>query len=265
MGFGRRNAGGAVPPRGPRNGNPMPPPAPESSPLWPQLRRIGVGVALGLTVFFVHHFFLMPQVGHSLARRFEQSPAERVVATSKISTAGRVAGICTPPPEGVGLQPWRRDPLSSSEAMVFGEGLKVERFAKYVTCVLENARPQLCQAGTRTEVATLVKTYLSMRRSGLRSAERTVEQTSRNGDFDAVHRSLAQRPGGGASMESDRDAVRSAVLSLLEPDPMLMLSLRALFHEGLLDAHDFSGFLGLGMPDELAPIFKEPKIAGKAC
>jgi hypothetical protein len=214
----------------------------------------------------VEQAVLLPQLGHSIARRFEQTPGEAAVASSRLSMTSPIAEICPPPPSGVGLPPVGREPLSSSQLMIVGEGQKVERFAKYVSCVLEHARPQLCQAGTRGEVATLVKSYFSMRRSGLRVTKQIVEKTDRNGDFDAVHRGLARRPQSELAPAAANDSeIRSAVLALFQLDSRLMANLRALVREGRLGASDFSGFLGLGMPDELEPEFAEVKVLEKAC
>jgi hypothetical protein len=63
MSFGKRGASPS--PRGPDNG------AAEASPLWRQLRTIGIGVAVGLGIA-AFNFALLPYMGRAQEKRFEQ-------------------------------------------------------------------------------------------------------------------------------------------------------------------------------------------------
>lgn len=176
---------------------------------------------------------------------------------------GPVGETCSPPARqasGIGRG---RDPLSQTEQMIMAEAIVTENFAEHVRCIVNNDRPRFCNRAGRAALASAVDGYLKRRRAAIRIVQQMGGAITTNPvhrEAEATFQALAARPG----VQRMAPAV-PALDSLQDIDRGVVFDLQSLIREGYVTAGDFAGFLGLFMPQELAPHFEGIEVSGKAC
>lgn len=258
MSFGKRGAERGQRTAAPEHGSPAAPPL-----LWGQLRRIFGGVAIGLAVWFGVHVFLMPQVGRSVAQRFEEHPAQRVVKSASTAAEGAITRHCLTPQFGAGLTPRFSDPLTGEQQHIFAEGDSVRRVAAHIVCQMSNERDRFCRPEARSDLVGQVKGYLALRRSGLRTVARYTNMAP--AQLEAIYQEASRQPEHETHRNPNDPRVVAAVVALVAVDKDLVVSLRRLIEDGYISTTDFAGFLGMFMPTELEPLLAGLEVKGRPC
>jgi hypothetical protein len=261
MSFGKRGASPS--PRGPDNG------AAEASPLWRQLRTIGIGVAVGLGIA-AFNFALLPYIGRAQEKRFEQQldGGYAHALSGKSDWAKTLRVYCSPPGTLRRASASTRDEFDPMRRALLEQGEELKTRASFLTCTLTHARERFCNAEARGATVDQVKEYLSRRREGVRLAARAVGTTA--SQLEAHYRATAEEYGGEDNMKdpdapSWQVAAAANLRSLVRLDPDLIAALRTLIEDGYFTTADFSGFLGLFMPAELEPHIINAAAKGRPC
>lgn len=251
-------------PRGP--GQAVPKVDTPASPLWAQLRRLVIGVGIGLALLVGGNLLFMPMLGRSLTAQFEGPPVQTALDPAATANETALSDICPAADFGVRVQTWESGELNAFEVKVVHEGQKVQAFARHVACNLITDLARLCKPQARRIMAHQVRTYLAMRRDGQSFAEDTARQMhARSVAPDAMRAANILWSRSSRDAPSDVPAHVTAAKSLFDLDSEVLDGLRSLIRFGYLSSSDFSGFLGLSMPVELGPIFDGIQPETRAC